>query len=55
ALDTDRRLDFVDLLRRECASLGAALLFVSHDAALATRFDRRTTLAELNRAGEGTA
>jgi len=50
ALDTDRRQDFVALLRQECASLGAALLFVSHDRTLAGHFDRVAELPALNRA-----
>ncbi|HRD68139.1 MAG TPA: ABC transporter ATP-binding protein [Candidatus Competibacter sp.] len=48
ALDADRRLDFVELLRHECASAGAALLFVSHDRALAGHFDRVAELPALN-------
>lgn len=48
ALDTDRRLDFVALLRRECESAGAGLLFVSHDRALASHFDRVVELPALN-------
>lgn len=50
ALDADRRLDFVTLLQRECASAGAALLFVSHDRTLAAYFDRVVELSALNRA-----
>ena len=50
ALDADRRLDFVELLRHECASAGAALLFVSHDRALASHFDRVAELPALNAA-----
>ena len=50
ALDADRRLDFVELLRRECASAGAALLFVSHDRSLAGHFDRVAELPALNAA-----
>ncbi len=50
ALDADRRLDFVELLRRECASVGTALLFVSHDRSLASHFDRVAELPALNRA-----
>lgn len=48
ALDADRRLDFVELLRRECESAGAALLFVSHDRSLAGHFDRVAELPALN-------
>ena len=50
ALDADRRLDFVELLRRECESAGAALLFVSHDRALAGHFNRVVELPTLNAA-----
>ncbi|MFO1422738.1 MAG: ABC transporter ATP-binding protein [Candidatus Competibacteraceae bacterium] len=50
ALDADRRLDFVELLRRECASAGAALLFVSHDRSLAGHFDRVVELPAINAA-----
>lgn len=48
ALDTDRREGFIDLLFRECANSGAAVVFVSHDAALAPLFDRTVELAEIN-------
>lgn len=50
ALDADAQRDFVDLLFAQCARTGAGLLFVSHDARLATRFDRVQDLRELNRA-----
>lgn len=50
ALDAARQLAFLDLLARECASSGAALLFVSHDQRLAPRFSRTVALADLNRA-----
>jgi putative ABC transport system ATP-binding protein len=40
ALDADRQRDFIELLLQECASVGAALLFVSHDRALERHFDR---------------
>lgn len=50
ALDTDRRLDFVRLLGQECASVGAALLFVSHDRTLAPHFDRVVELPTMNAA-----
>lgn len=49
ALDADRRAAFLDLLFRECAQERAALLFVSHDAALAPAFDRSIDFAQLNR------
>jgi putative ABC transport system ATP-binding protein len=50
SLDADRRAAFVDLLFRECAREQAALIFVSHDAALAPLFDRAIEFTELNRA-----
>ena len=51
ALDTALRDDFMDLLLGECRAAGSSLVFVSHDASLAERFDRRCALTELNRAG----
>ncbi len=53
ALDADRQRAFLDLLLSECAAVGAALLFVSHDERLAGRFDRVLRLGDLNRAGGG--
>jgi putative ABC transport system ATP-binding protein len=55
SLDADRRAAFLDLLFRECAREGATLVFVSHDASLAPRFDRSVELAQLNRAGAAVA
>ena len=51
ALDADARDQFIDLLSQEARRTGAALLFVSHDAGLATHFDRAVDLGEINRAG----
>jgi putative ABC transport system ATP-binding protein len=51
ALDTDSREAFIALLQEEAAKSGAALLFVSHDRALADKFDRVIDLAENNAAG----
>ena len=51
ALDADRQQRFLDLLLGECESVGASLLFVSHDQRLNTRFDRVIQLTEINRAG----
>ena len=48
ALDEAAKGAFVELLLKECADVGAGLLFVSHDASLATHFDRTVDLAELN-------
>jgi putative ABC transport system ATP-binding protein len=50
ALDADRQAAFLDLLLAECEAAGAALLFVSHDARLAARFDRCAALDDVNRA-----
>ena len=49
ALDEDNKTAFVDLLARECADTGAALLFVSHDRSLRDRFDRAVDFLDLNR------
>lgn len=51
ALDADARDAFLSLLIEECAASGAALLFVSHDGSLASKFDRAVDLSELNTAG----
>ena len=48
ALDAGARFRFVDLLSEECAAAGSAVLFASHDPALATRFDRSLSMAGLN-------
>jgi putative ABC transport system ATP-binding protein len=56
ALDTDRRDAFIQLLINECDAAGTTLVFVSHDAALQSRFDRSIALHEINRANtEGEA
>jgi putative ABC transport system ATP-binding protein len=49
ALDTDRRDAYLDLLFRECERHGTTLLFVSHDASLAGRFDRCIEFEAINR------
>ncbi len=54
ALDADARNLFLDLLIKELEEAGAALLFVSHDAALAEAFDRTLEIGQINRAGEAT-
>lgn len=51
ALDADTRDRFINLLSEEAARTGAALLFVSHDAALAPLFDRAVDLETINTAG----
>jgi putative ABC transport system ATP-binding protein len=48
ALDADTRTAFLDLLTSECKAFGTSLLFVSHDAALASRLDRSVALADIN-------
>ena len=50
ALDAPLQQIFVDLLLKETAAAGAALLFVSHDARLAAHFDRAVALADINHA-----
>ncbi|MCB1800777.1 MAG: ABC transporter ATP-binding protein [Gammaproteobacteria bacterium] len=49
SLDADRRESFIRLLFDECRSVGATLIFVSHDASLEHLFDRTIDLAEINR------
>ena len=49
SLDSDSRQAFLDLLFNEIESAGSSLLFVSHDAALASSFDRRVDLKDINR------
>ena len=50
ALDSDARDRFIQLLSEEAAQSGAALLFVSHDGALAGHFERAIDLGEINQA-----
>lgn len=50
ALDAERQTAFLDLLMRECAASGAALVFVSHDLRLAGRFARVLDLNAINHA-----
>jgi putative ABC transport system ATP-binding protein len=47
ALDTETRDQFLELVFAELAESGAGLLMVSHDAALAPRFDRVVRLADI--------
>lgn len=49
ALDAEAIDGFVELLTRECAEAGAALLFVSHDRSLEPRFDTALDFRALNR------
>jgi putative ABC transport system ATP-binding protein len=53
ALDTNLRDGFMDLLMNECRAAGSTLVFVSHDERLASRFDSRVSLADINRAASG--
>lgn len=50
ALDEALRDAFMDLLLHSCAEAGSALLFVSHDARLASRFQRQLDLTSINQA-----
>ncbi len=49
ALDEAAKAAFVELLARECAEAGTALLFVSHDRGLERHFDRGVDFQDLNR------
>jgi len=57
ALDTANRDQFLDVLLSQTRRSGASLIFVSHDGAMAERFDRQIVLEEINslagRSGEG--
>ena len=53
ALDEGTRERFLDLLFAQCGEAGAALLFASHDTRLGALFDRRVSLAGLNRGASG--
>ena len=50
SIDADARHAFMELLFNEIRRTNATLVFVSHDASLATLFDRTLELAEINRA-----
>ncbi len=51
ALDADAQEGFLKLLFQECNAADTTVIFVSHNAALATQFDRSVELADINRAG----
>jgi putative ABC transport system ATP-binding protein len=51
ALDAGTREAFLELLMSECRATGTTLLFVSHDTALGSLFDRSLGLGAVNRAG----
>jgi putative ABC transport system ATP-binding protein len=48
ALDVKNAEQVLDLIRRLCSQVGAALLMVSHDPAVTSQFPRVLSLAELN-------
>ena len=48
AMDATARTAFVELLLEECAIAGSTVVFVSHDPALATSFERTVSMTELN-------
>jgi len=53
ALDEGLREAFMRVLLEACADAGSALVFVSHDARLASRFRRQVDLDKLNLAVQG--
>ena len=50
ALDTDLRDAFIRLLMDDCSANETTLLFVSHDAGLASHFDRVIDFGQINSA-----
>ncbi len=50
SLDADRRREFISLLVSECGRANSTVIFVSHDASLATHFDVATDLQRTNAA-----
>jgi putative ABC transport system ATP-binding protein len=53
ALDEDHRNAFLDVLLASCQAHRSALVFVSHDQRIATRFGRELALPAINRAMSG--
>ncbi|MEE3098665.1 MAG: ATP-binding cassette domain-containing protein, partial [Pseudomonadota bacterium] len=53
ALDAAAQGAFLDLLFAQAAEAGASLLMVSHDPALAARFDRAVALPDIARTERG--
>ena len=49
ALDENARDDFIRILLEEAGATGAAVLFVSHDAALGAHFDRAESMESLTK------
>lgn len=52
SLDADRRREFISLLLSECDRADSTVIFVSHDASLATHFDVAIDLQQTNAAGQ---
>ena len=52
SLDADRRLEFIDLLLSECDRSNSTVIFVSHDASLASHFDVAIDLQQANTAAQ---
>ena len=52
SLDTKNAQQALDLIRKLCTEIGAALLLVSHDPAITQQMPRAVVLAELNRAAK---
>ncbi len=50
ALDSDNRDSFIELLFRRATEHESTLIFVSHDQHLASHFDNRINLVDINRA-----
>ncbi len=50
SLDADRRREFIDLLLSECERANSTVIFVSHDASLASHFDASIDLQQTNTA-----
>jgi putative ABC transport system ATP-binding protein len=50
SLDAGRRREFIDLLLFECERANSTVIFVSHDASLATHFDVAIDLEQANAA-----
>ncbi|MDP9898120.1 ABC transporter ATP-binding protein [Variovorax ginsengisoli] len=55
ALDEDRREAFLDVLLSACRTHRSALVFVSHDQRIASRFSRQVLLPGINRAARSEA
>ena len=52
SLDADRRREFINLLVSECGRADSTVIFVSHDASLATHFDVAIDLQTANAAAQ---